>query len=154
MASILLVFASLSGNTEEIADIIQTKLASDAEVTRRHIDMDDIEAVELENYDGILFGTYTWGDGDLPYELEDFYDDMDHLNLQGVPAACFGSCDSSYPEYGAAVDIISEKLQEKGAELLEPNLKIELDPEGEEITRCEEFAEQFLSKWKIYLQNV
>ncbi len=39
--------------------------------------MDDMEAVELENYDGILFGTYTWGDGDLPYELEDFYDDMD-----------------------------------------------------------------------------
>lgn len=153
MASILLVFASLSGNTEEIADIIQSQLKPDADVTRRHIDMDDIEAEELERYDGIIFGTYTWGDGDLPYELEDFYDDMEDIDLKGIPAACFGSCDSSYLEYGAAVDTVSIKLQEKGAVLVEPNLKIELDPEGEEITRCEEFARQFLVKWKKYLQK-
>ena len=39
---------------------------------------------------------------------------MDSIDLTGKKAAVFGSCDSAYPKYGVAVDILIEKLKERG----------------------------------------
>lgn len=41
------------------------------------------EASILEQYDGIILGAYTWGDGDLPDDFLDFYDAMDSIDLTG-----------------------------------------------------------------------
>ncbi|RSL32457.1 flavodoxin [Salibacterium salarium] len=147
MVEVLLAFVSMSGNTEEIADLIEDQFDdTSVTVTRKDIDMDGLEAESLEDYDGILIGTYTWGDGDLPFELEDFHDDLDDVDLTGKDAAVFGSCDSSYAEYGKAIDIMSEKLKAQGAAIVLDNLKIELDPQDEDVTRCETFAQDFIKK--------
>jgi flavodoxin I len=60
-----------------------------------------------------LLGAYTWGDGELPDDFLDFYDEMDRIQLIGKKAAVFGSCDSAYPKFGAAVDIVIKKLNER-----------------------------------------
>ncbi len=36
------------------------------------VEIDDADVSVLTSYDYVLIGTYTWGDGDLPYEAEDF----------------------------------------------------------------------------------
>jgi len=146
MAKILIAFASMSGNTEEIAELIKTTIESPS----HEIEMKEIENIssqKLLDYDGIILGAYTWGDGELPYEVEDFYDDIEGLDLAGKKVAVFGSGDHAYPKFCAAVDILEERLIACGADLVEEGLKVELAPETEEdIERCVTFAFNFSSK--------
>ncbi|WP_257351023.1 flavodoxin [Pseudalkalibacillus decolorationis] len=145
MAKIILIFASMSGNTEMMAEAVAEgvrEVGEDLEV----IDiMSGPEANELEGYDGILLGAYTWGDGELPDDFLNFYDEMESINLTGKKAAVFGSCDSAYPQYGAAVDIIMERLRERGAEVYPHGLKVELTPEKEEEEACRTFGKKFVT---------
>lgn len=88
----------MSGNTEDIAMIIKDTLKENGfDVAIQ--EMDDVDADSLAEYDLLLIGTYTWGDGDLPYEAESFYDEVSSLDLKGKKAACFGSGDYAYPAF-------------------------------------------------------
>ncbi|MGG3178141.1 flavodoxin [Priestia megaterium] len=140
MTKILIAYASMSGNTEEISELIKSNLKPFG----YNIDMEEIEHLDIQKlveYDGILLGVYTWGNGDLPYEVEDFYDEIENVDLTGKKAAIFGSGDRSYPEFCAAVDLLEEKLELCGAEIVQKGLKIELAPETEEdIEQCKSFA--------------
>lgn len=148
MSGILLIFASMSGNTEEMADLIGTAIAkTGSAVTTKEVS--DCAAEELLDYDRIILGSYTWGDGDLPYEFEDFFDDMEGLQLTGKKAAVFGSGDTFYPAYCHAVDILIERLQHCGAEIILDGLKVEYAPEGEDIERCKSFGEEFSAKARL-----
>ncbi|MGG6431813.1 flavodoxin [Anoxybacillus sp. D401a] len=142
MAKVIMVFTSMTGNTEEMAEAIAQG------VREQGVELDvkevlDATATELEQYDGILLGAYTWGDGELPDDFLDFYDELDDVDLAGKKAAVFGSCDSSYEKYGAAVDILIEKLQERGAEVVLEGLKIELTPTDEDKQLCIAFGREF-----------
>lgn len=142
MSKIIMVYASLTGNTEEMAEAIADGIRAEGlELVAKEVI--DAVAAELENYDGILLGAYTWGDGDLPDEFLDFYDGMDNLSLTGRKAAVFGSCDSSYPEYGAAVDTLMGKLRELGAEVVQEGLKIERTPSQKDKEVCKQFGMSF-----------
>ncbi|MCZ0702747.1 flavodoxin I [Natronobacillus azotifigens] len=146
---VAIVFTSMTGNTEEIAEIIAKHLkASDITVDMFQINYDDIMASDLSNYQAILFGTYTWGDGDLPYEVEDFSDDLAEEDMSGKFVALFGSCDSYYPQYGTAIDRMAEQFQSIGATVIQPLLKVDLAPNEEDIERCEVFAKSFIEKIK------
>ena len=94
LSKLVMIFASMSGNTEEMADHIAGAIRE----TENEIEVIDImdtpEASILEQYDGIILGAKTWGDGDLPDDFLDFYDAMDSIYLTGEKAAAFGSCDS------------------------------------------------------------
>ena len=141
----LIVYASMTGNTEEIAAIIGEGIL-DGDVKTVVKDILEVDAKELEMYDGILLGAYTWGDGDLPDEFLDFYEEMNTLNLTGKRAAVFGSCDSSYEHRGGAVDHLMEKLRELGADIVLDELKIDLSPSKEEQEQCIQFGRSFVEK--------
>ncbi|MDF2645699.1 MAG: flavodoxin [Paenibacillus sp.] len=143
MSKIIIVFASMTGNTEEMADAIAEGLKEEGiePVVKNVI---DTNAEEITHYDGILLGSYTWGDGDLADDFLDFYDEMDDIQLDGKKAAVFGSCDSSYSEYGAAVDTLVTKLKELGAEVTLEGLKIELSPSKDDKALCRQFGKQFV----------
>lgn len=133
----------MTGNTEEMAEAISEGIReAGGELEMKSVI--DATASELEEYDGIILGAYTWGDGDLPDEFLDFYDDMDDLELSGKNAAVFGSCDSTYPEFGAAVDTLIDKLNELGANVVLPGLKIELMPDEQQRKECNDFGRKFL----------
>lgn len=138
----LIVYASMTGNTEEIANLIGEGIVQ-AGADLETKDILEAEPADLEKYDGILLGAYSWGDGDLPDEFLDFYDEMDTLNLAGKKAAAFGSCDSSYDHVGGAVDHLTEKLTELGAELVLEGLKIDGAPDTAESEDCIQFGRTF-----------
>lgn len=147
MVNIVIVFTSMTGNTEEMSEIIEAKIKSlDVTVSTFQIDFDNISAKDLSSYDAILLGTYTWGDGDLPYEIEDFYDDLEDVNLIGKKVGLFGSCDSFYPEYGAAIEKMSDRFKESGADIILDHLKVDLTPDVDDVKNCEDFAEAFVKK--------
>ncbi|WP_406590014.1 flavodoxin [Bacillus atrophaeus] len=145
MPKALITYASMSGNTEDIAGIIKETL-QEHDVEIDFIEIDDTEAESLSSYDYILIGTYTWGDGDLPYEAEDFYEEVSRLQLNGLKTACFGSGDYSYPKFCEAVNLFSSMLEKTGAAVYQETLKIELAPETDEDTECcREFTRGFLA---------
>ncbi|SDK47320.1 flavodoxin [Sediminibacillus albus] len=150
MPKVILLFCSMSGNTEEIAEIMEETISKHGlDVLKFQIDIDDVSAADLLDYDAILFGTYTWGDGDIPYEAEDFYDDMADVDLTDKVVALFGSCDSMYPNYGGAIDSFAERFKERGAMTVLYNLKVELTPEQNDIKRCQSFAEEFVKELTV-----
>jgi flavodoxin I len=145
MSKILMVFTSLTGNTRDMADAIAEGIRSE------HVELDIKEVMyasgdDLLKYDGIALGAYTWGDGDLPDEFLDFFDEMSEVQLDGQKAIVFGSCDSSYPVFGGAVDQLVDKLKEIGAEVVEEGLKIEMSPSQSELKQCQEFGAAFAKR--------
>lgn len=141
----LITYCSMTGNTEEIAGTIGEGIRQ----AGVNVDIKDIlmvDAKDLLEYDGILIGAYTWGDGELPDEFLDFYEDMDQLSLIGKKAAAFGSCDSSYEHRGRAVDIIIDKLTEIGADVVLEGFKIDHSPNNDEIEQCLQFGKAFVNQ--------
>jgi flavodoxin I len=131
MSKVIVLYTSLTGNTEEMAEAIaQGVKESGFEVTCK--EAFDAKPAELLEYDGIIIGAYTWGDGELPDEFLDFYEDMVGLDLSGKQAAAFGSGDTGYPVYCGAVDLIESKLRELGASIASPGLKFEYNASDEE----------------------
>ncbi|MGG4490783.1 flavodoxin [Metabacillus idriensis] len=146
MKKTLIIYASMSGNTEDIAKLIGKRLEEDEmEITYEEMDACDLESIK--EFDYILAGSYTWGDGDLPYEAEDFYEDLASVDLTGKNIGCFGSGDHTYPKFCEAVDLLQRRFTETGAAVFADLLKIEGSPESEEdISACIQFAEAF-SVW-------
>ncbi|MDP4083374.1 MAG: flavodoxin [Bacillota bacterium] len=141
----LIVYTSMTGNTEEMANAIGEGIKkAGVNVEIKDVLMTDTK--DLLDFDGILLGSYTWGDGGLPDEYLDFYDEMDQLNLTGKKAAVFGSCDSSYEERGKAVDTLIEKLVEIEADVVLDGLKIDLTPTKDEREDCKQFGIEFAKK--------
>lgn len=146
MAKILLLDASMTGSTEIMADAVGDVVkAGDHELTRKSFDFDEIDVQELKEYDGVLIGTYSWDDY-LPYEVEDFHDDLDQVDVSGTLFGLFGSCDSFYEFYGVALDALAEQIPEAGGSVFEKKLKIELEPDENDIKDCQQFANDFLAQ--------
>lgn len=137
---VLIGYVSLTSNTEDIMIVIKNKL----ETLNCDIDVEELDLVPLQklsSYDLVLFGSYTWGDGDLPYELEDMYDELNELDLNGMSFGIFGSGDTFYPAFCQAVDTLADKVKERGGEVFNTLLKIEFSPDSEEeVLECEQFA--------------
>ncbi|AYE48857.1 flavodoxin [Priestia megaterium] len=142
MKEILLAYASMSGNTEAIADLIEEELVKHGLHVKR-AEVYDIDASDLVSAESIIFGAYTWGDGELPDDFLDLYDEMDDIDLSQKQMAVFGSGDSSYDVFCGAVDLIEEKIKRRNGNIAVPGLKIELSPFGEDIEKCKIFAKGF-----------
>lgn len=145
MAKVLLVFASMTGNTEEMATLIEEGLQNEG-IEVEKVEALDTKAEDMQNFESILLGAYTWGEGEIPDDFEDFYDEMAGIDLTGKGFAVFGSGDTAYPDFCGAVDLIEAMITEKGGSLLLDGLKVELDPEGEDRERCIHFGMEFAKK--------
>ncbi|MFP7734325.1 flavodoxin [Priestia aryabhattai] len=142
MKEILLAYASMSGNTESIADLIEEELVKHGLHVKRS-EVYDIDASDLVSAESIILGAYTWGDGELPDDFLDLYDEMDNMDFSQKQVAVFGSGDSSYDIFCGAVDLLEEKITERNGNVIVPSLKIELSPFGEDVERCKTFVRNF-----------
>lgn len=138
MSKILILYASATGNTELLAETMHTYLKElQHQVTIKNFDFDEITVDELKVYDATLIGVYTYDYGEIPYEVEFFYDWLDEIELTSSICGVFGAGDSLYGDtFGMAVDLMYEKLVDSGAQLYPEKLKVDLQPEDEDFDRC------------------
>lgn len=147
MAKVLIVYISMTGNTEMIAEAIAGYLEyKEHDVQMKTFDFDPIDVEELLEYDAVFIGTHSSDDGEIPFEAEDFYDELDELDLTGQVFAVFGSGDTAYDEFCLSVDLMGDKLEHLGADLVSERLKIDLMPTEDDIGRIEQFAEMAIQK--------
>ena len=145
MALAKIIYASMTGNTEEIADIVGQKLEElghDVEVE----ECTTVDASDFEDADLAIVATYTYGDGDLPDEIVDLYEDLADLDLSGKIYGVVGSGDTFYDYFCKAVDDFEEQFAQTGAEKGAESVKVDLAAEDEDIEKLEAFAETLSAK--------
>ena len=135
MAKAILIYGSTIGNTEILSKSVEEGLKiSDVEVTVKNVETANVE--ELKDYDAIILGCSTWGEGELQDDFVSFEQEMGKISLNGKKAAVFGPGDGDvYPNtFCVAVDILEKRLRNCGAEIIADSLKIDGDVEP----KCEE----------------
>lgn len=140
MEKAIVVYGSNTGNTEILAGALTEELKARYDVTTRNVI--DITPKEVLDYDLIVLGSSTWNEGELQDDFQDFYDDMDQLDLTGKRVAVFGPGDSSWEEYCRAVDILEEKSSQLKANLVTSGFKWDGDIDEEAITEIKKWASQ------------
>src|SRR5690625_5028303 len=138
MKPILLIYASLSGNTEMITDIIAEHLRYlGHEVDIKAFDFDELLPEQFHDYSAIVVGTYTWDGGQLPYEVEDFYIDLAEGTIKGQTVAVYGAADSCYDSFGQAIDMVADQAETYGAHVLDERLKVDISLSRDDERRCQ-----------------
>lgn len=99
MAITGIFFGSDTGNTENIAKMIQKQLGKDV------ADVHDIaksSKEDLEAYDILLLGIPTWYYGEAQCDWDDFFPTLEEIDFNGKLVALFGCGDQEdYAEYFA-----------------------------------------------------
>ncbi len=97
---ILIVYGSNTGNTAYVAEIISSAFA-EHEVEIRNVLSVDIE--EFKQYDLLIFGTSTWGNGEAQKDWKEVLEKLDKSVIGGKLIALFGLGDSAmFPEQFAS----------------------------------------------------
>lgn len=97
MANVGIFFGSDTGNTENIAKMIQKQLGTNvADV----FDIAKSSKEDLEQYDRLLLGIPTWYYGEVQCDWDDFFPTLKNLDFSGKIVALFGCGDQEdYSEY-------------------------------------------------------
>lgn len=140
---IALVYSSITGNTEELIYILKELFRIyNMEVTA--IRVADFPLEKLARYDAIVIGTYTWGDGDIPDEMQPLYNAFEVQEVKNVVTGVVGTGDQFYPNFCGAVDKFRDMLFVQTQ--LAVTLKIELTPQLQDLKRCRKFVDSIIKR--------
>lgn len=147
MAKAEVVFATITGNNEDIADII----AENLEDHGLDVQVDEISQADVSDFeeaDICVVCPYTYDEGNLPDEGMDFFEDLQEIDLNGKIYGVAGSGDTFYGEYYCtAVDEFSRVLKAAGATQGAKDVKINLSPDtDEDLAILDEFADELVAK--------
>ena len=103
-------YGSSTGTCEELANQIAEKLGVSS--TDVH-SVDKMTADKIKEYEVLVLGTSTWGDGELQDDWYSFLEDLKKRDLRGKQVALFGCGDSGcYPDpFCDAIALLYEGLQ-------------------------------------------
>ena len=126
MNKAIVIYGTTTGNTEEAAGLVKRSLENRGFLVNI-ADVVNIGVEQVKEFDLVLLGCSTWGDGELQDDFWGFYEKMDSVNFSEKKTAVFGCGDSDmYPDtFCVAVDQIEQKLKACGAELVTDGLKID-----------------------------
>ena len=146
MVKALIVYASLTGNTAQCVDIVEETLKD------LDVDVEVVESMQADPHDFLdvdlcLVATYTYGtDANLPDEIEDFYEELSEVDLTGKIFGTFGSGDTFYEKFCQSVDDFTEQFKAVGAVKGAESVKVDLDPEEEDIKKLVAFSKSLVEK--------
>jgi flavodoxin I len=105
-------YGSSTGQTEAVAEKLQRIIGEDK---CDLINVDSASGKDLERYPYLIFGTPSWGFGDMQDDWEDFIDVVTEADLKGKKIALFGLGDQdTYPEsFADGVGVLYSKIKGK-----------------------------------------
>lgn len=108
-------YGSTNGTTADIAELIKGALGEG--------DIHEVGnslATQIAEYDLVLLGTSTWGDGDLQDDWDDVVDLLDNADFTDKKVALFGLGDQeSYPDtFVNGMGTLYERVAAKGAAVI------------------------------------
>lgn len=152
--SVAIVYASVSGNTKELAEeLYQIFLTKSVHISIYCIE--EFSVSDICHYDAVAIGTYTWGNGDIPKEMMPLYNAFESTSRKDITTTVFGTGDSFYPMFCGAVDQFRDMLYVHTN--LAATLKVELRPQEQDLLRCKKFVEATLlraRKMRLSASNI
>jgi flavodoxin I len=145
---VAIVYSSVTGNTEELVRMVASCLQSRSMSTDL-FQVEDFLRANMDDYDGLVIGTYTWGNGEIPVEMMPVYQEIERQNVRELATGVVGTGDSFYPSFCGAVDEFRDMLYVQTS--LVATLKVELQPQLKDYEKCEKLAELMIEK--IQSQN-
>lgn len=137
----------MTGRNEKIAKHLVDYLEEhNADVTLEQ--MIETDAFALDSYDAVIVETYTYNDGEIPDEAQDFYDDLKDVDLNHTKFAVLGSSSKQHLHFGRAVDYFTMQLNSSNGEQVADSVKIDQDPDEDDFRRVEQLADYVLKSLK------
>lgn len=141
MIKVLIAYATYSGNTQEVAELIQeTLMKSDATVVLYRIGSGPIP--DPADFNVMMVGSFTWDQGATPEEVKDFVLDVgykpEHIYVFGTGDTQFG---------GDALFCSAAVKLAKFYNSTYPPLKIEQSPRGTQEQEVIDWAKGVKKHW-------
>jgi flavodoxin I len=114
MAKARIFYGSSTGNTQRIASRIEEELG---DLIESVTDIAEAKPGDLASAQALILGVSTWEDGQLQEDWDDFFPELDRIDLSGTTVALFGLGDA-YGFSGEFVDALGtlyRKVRERGA---------------------------------------
>ena len=145
--NIKLVYASLTGNTEMLSDLIIEKFEEEKGLEIEKLFIEDMVDFDfLDDADAFIIATYTYGEGDLPEEMEEFFEALGEKDFSGKTYGVIGTGDTVYEQFCVCVDQFDDQIAKTGATNPTQNLKIEIEADSDEdFENIDKFIENFSS---------
>ncbi len=138
MRTLLIVYASTSGHTEFVVDVLMDALSSSAKDLRLVKQRaEQTKAEDLTKHDATLLASSTWNTGNVegqlnPHMFELLNKTAAALDLKGKPCAAIGLGDERYYFTARATDKLVDYLKGHNGAMLLPPLKVVNEPYGQE----------------------
>ncbi|WP_174615063.1 flavodoxin [Virgibacillus ihumii] len=134
----VIAYLSYSGNTKEVAELIEEHLLRDGMAVDLHrIGLDP--PIDASRYDCIFVGTFTWDKGSTPDEVKDF---VLEVGYKPDRIAVFGTGDTQFGGDELFCRAVDKLAFFYGSSW--PGLKIEQSPRGSQEQRVENWIEGVL----------
>ena len=115
MKNIGVFYGSITGNTQEVAEAIRSEFGKSAIVQ----DINEVDRVDLQDYDLVILGTSTWEVGERE-EWKEFLAKLDNPERYDTKFALFGLGDQKeYPEkFLNTMGFLYDRLLARGATII------------------------------------
>ena len=134
MSKMVLVYYSMTGNTEAMANAMAETLGIEA------INVSDVDVASIADADKFLLGCPAMGAENLEEgEFQPFFDELAD-SLSGKKVALFGSYGWGDGEW---MRTWQDDVTNAGADLFEEGLIINETPDDDGLASCKEFATRF-----------
>lgn len=133
-----IVHHSAGGNTKALAEVLASFLP-EAELFR----VLEFDMSTLHEYDSLIVGTYTWGNGELPARMATFYKELEQMPISHLKTGVFGTGETNYHHFCGAVDQFRDMLFANSR--LVATLKVEQMYQEADLPRIKKFAALFTS---------
>ncbi|WP_026376043.1 FMN-binding protein MioC [Aestuariibacter salexigens] len=118
-----IIVGSVLGASEYVADALQERLQLDGHQVTVHLQP---ELSELDMDSIWIICTSTHGAGDLPDNIQPFYEQLIGLDMSDVKALIIGLGDSSYDTFCNGAMLMEQSLTNNGGTLLCPAIHIDV----------------------------
>lgn len=144
MPRAMIIYASLTGSTEEVAHILAAKL-KDLGTKAEVLGCEQTDASVFLDADICVVATYTFGsEGDLPDEIQEFYEDLEKMDLSGRIFGALGTGEEAYGYFCKSVDDFDRQFEKTGAIRGAEVVKVEDYVDENDVDRIEAFARDLM----------
>ena len=139
-----ILWASMSGNAEDVAKVLNDKAQKMGIITNK-VELNDVSMTDFAKMKNVAIVTSTTGEGDLPTNGEDFWDDLNASSkeLQNLNYSVCALGDRSHDIFCGAGKKVDEKLIQLKANKVLPRQECDGDDAG-----SDEWGNLFLEKIK------
>lgn len=143
MSKILISYTSMTGHNESIAQHLEKYLQQKG----ADVDLEqlvDSDAFSLPEYDAVIICTYTYHDGEVPDEAQDFYEDLKDVDLDRTKFAVVGSSSKTHKHFGRAVDYFTLQMNDSNGDQAADSVKIDQEADDDDFKRVDQLADYVL----------